>query len=45
MSIKLAFSGTGWISKVHAGAAALQPQVELAAVVNHRPESMQAFAE
>ncbi|MEM5775469.1 MAG: Gfo/Idh/MocA family oxidoreductase, partial [Anaerolineaceae bacterium] len=45
MTIKLAFAGTGWISKVHARAALLLPQVELAAVVNHRSESLQTFAD
>ncbi|MCE5207328.1 MAG: Gfo/Idh/MocA family oxidoreductase [Chloroflexi bacterium] len=44
MTIKLAFAGTGWVSKVHARAAKLLPQVELYAVVNHRCESMQSFA-
>ncbi len=45
MAVRLAFAGTGWISKVHARAARLLPQVEFAAVVNHRPESMQTFAD
>ena len=44
MSIKIAFTGTGYISKIHAQAAQKLPGVELAAVVNHRPESMAAFA-
>jgi len=44
MTLKLAFTGTGYISKVHARAAQKQPDVELVAVVNHRPESMAAFA-
>ena len=44
MTLKLAFTGAGYISKVHARAAQKLPDVELAAVVNHRPESMAAFA-
>jgi predicted dehydrogenase len=45
MTLKLAFAGTGSISKIHAQAAQKLPQVALAAVVNHRPESMTAFAD
>ena len=44
MAIRVAFTGTGNISKIHARAAQALPGVELAAVVNHRPESMAAFA-
>lgn len=44
MTIKIGFTGTGYISKIHAQAALTQPAVELVAVVNHRPESMAAFA-
>lgn len=44
MSIKLAITGTGFIAKVHARAAQKLPDVELVAVVNHRTESMAAFA-
>lgn len=44
MTLKLGFTGTGYISKIHAQAAQTQPEVELVAVVNHRPESMAAFA-
>lgn len=44
MTLRLAFTGTGYISKIHARAALNQPDVALAAVVNHRPESRQAFA-
>jgi predicted dehydrogenase len=44
MTIKLAFTGTG-INKVHARAAQKIEGVELAAIVNHRPESMAAFAQ
>jgi predicted dehydrogenase len=40
----MAFAGTGFISKIHAKAAEKLPGVELAAVVNHRPESRAAFA-
>jgi len=45
MTIRIAFTGTGYISKVHARAAQKIDGVELVAVVNHRPESMAAFAE
>jgi predicted dehydrogenase len=44
MTLKIAFSGTGYISKIHARAAQTVGDVELAAVVNHRPESMATFA-
>lgn len=44
MPLRLAFSGTGYISRIHAQAARSQSDVELSAVVNHRPESMAAFA-
>lgn len=44
MALKIAFTGTGYIAKIHARAAQAQPDVELVAVVNHRPESMAAFA-
>jgi predicted dehydrogenase len=44
MTLKIAFTGTGYISKIHAQAARAQPDTELVAVVNHRPESMAAFA-
>ncbi len=44
MSVRIAFAGTGYISQIHARAAQKLPGVELAAVVNHRPQSMAAFA-
>jgi predicted dehydrogenase len=44
MSLRIAFTGTGYISKIHARAARGLPEVEVVAVVNHRPESMAAFA-
>jgi predicted dehydrogenase len=44
MALKVAFTGTGYISKIHARAVQAQPDTELVAVVNHRPESMAAFA-
>ncbi len=44
MTLKIAFSGTGHISRVHARAAQSLDGVELAAVVNHRPASMADFA-
>ncbi len=45
MTLKLAFTGTGYISKIHARATQGLPDVELTAVVNHRPESMATFAD
>ncbi|GAB4478924.1 MAG: Gfo/Idh/MocA family oxidoreductase [Anaerolineae bacterium] len=44
MTIRIAFTGTGYIAKIHAQAARAIEGVALAAVVNHRPESMAAFA-
>ena len=43
-AIKLAFSGTGYISKIHAQAALSHPDVEIVAIVNHKQESMADFA-
>jgi predicted dehydrogenase len=45
MTIRIGFSGTGYISQVHARAAQKIAGVELTAVANHRPESMRRFAE
>lgn len=42
--MKIAFTGTGYIAKIHARAARAFPDVELVAVANHRPESMASFA-
>ena len=44
MPIKLAFAGTGF-SQVHARFAQTMPDVEMVAIVNHRAESMAAFAD
>jgi predicted dehydrogenase len=44
MTLKIAFAGTGLIAGVHAGAVQKLPDVTLEAVINHRPESMAAFA-
>lgn len=44
MTIKIALTGTGWASKVHAKWAKSIPDTELIAVVNHRQESMAEFA-
>jgi predicted dehydrogenase len=44
MSLRIAFTGTGYISRIHARAAQKLADVELAAVVNHKPESMAKFA-
>jgi len=43
MPIKVAFAGTGF-SQVHANFAQTMPNVEMVAIVNHRPESMADFA-
>ena len=40
--MKIAFAGTGYINRVHAKAAQSQG-IELAAVVNHKPDSMARF--
>lgn len=45
MTLKLAFTGTGYIAKIHAQAAEKLEGVEITAVINHRPESRQAFAD
>lgn len=45
MSLRIAFTGTGHMAQAHALAARRLPDVELTAVVNHRPESRAAFAE
>jgi len=44
MALKIALTGTGYIAKVHARAVQNTPDAELVAVVNHRPDSMRAFA-
>lgn len=44
MTLRIAFAGTGWASKVHAKAAQAASEAELVAVVNHRAESRSAFA-
>lgn len=44
MTLTIAFTGCGYIARYHARAAQKLPGVELTAVVNHRPESMTAFA-
>jgi predicted dehydrogenase len=44
MTIRLGFTGTGF-SRVHAQAAQQLPGAAFHAIVNHRPESMQQFAE
>ena len=45
MTLKIAFTGTGYISQIHAQAAQKIEGVQLTAVVNHRPESRQTFAD
>jgi predicted dehydrogenase len=45
MALRIAFAGTGYISRIHARAAQRLPGVELTAVVNHQPTSMAAFAQ
>lgn len=44
MTLRIAFTGTGHISHIHARAAAAQDDLESVAVVNHRPVSRAAFA-
>lgn len=44
MTLKIAFAGVGYISKIHAKAAQSLDDVELVAVVNHKQDSMAAFA-
>ena len=44
MPIKIAFAGSGYINKIHARSARAAG-AELSAVVNHKTESMRAFAE
>ena len=45
MTVRLAFIGCGTINRVHANVAQKMNGVELSAVVNHRVDSMQKFAE
>ncbi|MYC55037.1 MAG: Gfo/Idh/MocA family oxidoreductase [Chloroflexi bacterium] len=44
MTIRMAFTGTGHISRVHARAAQAQAGLELVAIVNHRADSMADYA-
>jgi predicted dehydrogenase len=44
MTLKIAFAGTGYISKIHAQAAQ-NLDLESTAVVNHRADSTAEFAE
>ena len=44
MRLKIAFTGTGHISRVHARAARAQTDLDLVAIVNHRPASMADYA-
>lgn len=44
MALRIAFTGTGHISRVHARAAASLPDLEAVAIVNHKPESMAEYA-
>ena len=44
MSLRIAFTGAGHMAQAHALAAQRLPNVELTAVVNHRPESRAAYA-
>lgn len=44
MGIKVAFTGTGYINKIHARACLTAGNAELVGVVNHRPESRENFA-
>ena len=44
MSLKIAFTGTGHIARIHARAAQNHADLELVAIVNHRRESMAEVA-
>lgn len=44
MTLKIAFTGTGHASRLHARAAQAQDGLELVAIVNHRLESMAEYA-
>ncbi len=44
MTLRIAFTGTGHASRLHARAAKSQTDLELVAIVNHRPESMAEYA-
>lgn len=44
MNMRIAFAGTGYISRVHALAAQSLPDVTLEAAVNHQPGSLAEFA-
>jgi predicted dehydrogenase len=45
MSLKIAFTGAGYIANIHAQAAQNQPDVELAAVVEKYSDKSEAFSE
>ena len=44
MPFRIATAGVGYIARLHAAAVRAVPEVELVAVVNHRPESAAKFA-
>ena len=44
MTLRIAFTGTGHISRIHACAAQQQNALDLVAIVNHRPASMADYA-
>ena len=44
MTLKIAFTGAGHISRVHARAAQAMTDLDLVAIVNHRSESMAEYA-
>jgi len=44
MTLKLAFTGSGYIGKIHAQAAQKLADVSITAIVNQHPASRQAFA-
>jgi len=45
VGVRFGFTGTGYIAKFHAQAAAKIPDAKLVAVVNHKPESRAEFAQ
>ncbi len=44
MTLKIAFTGAGHMSRVHAWAAGSLAELESVAIVKHRPESIADFA-
>ena len=45
MSLRVAFAGTGWASRIHAKAALMSVDAALTGAVNHRAQSLRDFAD